>query len=730
MKRYKSPNGVLKFKFGEMIPTETIVGGNFEIIEEASTIIDARVQKIEDRDSMTWSMKLESEDVVYGLGQNVRGMNKRGFIYEAFCSDDPTHSPDKKSLYGAHNFFVVQGEKTYGLYIDFAGRVKYDVAFTNREVIEITVDGIDFDVYYFTGTYKEIVKAFRSLIGLSYVPPKWAFGYQQSRWSYEDAKTVMAIADKFDDEDIPCDAIYLDIDYMERFKDFTISEERFPAFKNFVNTLKERDIKLVPIIDAGVKIEEGYDVYEEGVQNGYFCKDETGEPFVAAVWPGKVHFPDVLNEDARKWFGDKYHALMDLGIDGFWNDMNEPAIFYSEQGLKEAIAFVKEQEGKNLDIHTFFKLKDKIYQLSNATKDYQSLYHQMGDKRLNHYDVHNLYGYNITRAAAEGFERYDANKRFFLLTRASHIGMAKHSGIWTGDNHAWWEHLKLNIQMMPALNMAGFLYTGADTGGFGGDASAELLTRWVQFSMFTPLLRNHSAMGTRVQEPWQFDAPTTKALRDTIRMRYAFIPYIYSEYMKANLSQDLMFAPLSYSYDEKRTRAVEDQLLFGESIMLTPVYEQNAKGRYVYLPEKMAKWKIKNFEALVDRPFELMEKGDHYVPLEIDEFAVFLRPNKLTVLTKPENRVSKLDVSNLVVIGYVNDFAHYNLYDDDGISNAFKVGNSKMTTFKVAKTQESYQISVDTNVHSLNTVTFYLIDDTGKCHVLTQGNPNANPTIA
>lgn len=730
MKVYKSPDGVMKFKFGEMIPTDTIVEGTFEAIEESSPIIDAKHEIIENRDSMKWSMQLSSEDVVYGLGQNVRGMNKRGFIYEAFCSDDPTHSPDKKSLYGAHNFFVVQGEKPYGLYIDFAGRVKYDVAFTNREIIEITVDGIDFDVYYFTGTYKEIVKAFRALIGLSYVPPKWAFGYQQSRWSYEDAKAVMAIADKFDAEDIPCDAIFLDIDYMERFKDFTISEDRFPDFQKFVNTLKDRDIKLVPIIDAGVKIEDGYDVYEEGVQNGYFCKDASGKPFVAAVWPGKVHFPDVLNKDARQWFGDKYHALMDMGIDGFWNDMNEPAIFYSEQGLKEAIAFIKEQEGKNLDIHTFFKLKDKIYQLSNATKDYQSLYHQMGDKRLNHYDVHNLYGYNITRAAAEGFERYDANKRFFLLTRASHIGMAKHSGIWTGDNHAWWEHLKLNIQMMPALNMAGFLYTGADTGGFGGDASAELLTRWVQFSMFTPLLRNHSAMGTRVQEPWQFDDETTKALRDTIRMRYAFVPTLYSEYMKANLSHDLLFAPLSYAYEGKRVKEVEDQLLFGESLMLTPVYEQNAKGRFVYLPEKMVKWKITNFEAIESHPFELMEMGNHYISLELDEFAVFLRPNKLTVLTKPENRVSKLDGSNLVVIGYVNEFAQYSLYDDDGISNAYKTGNSKTTTFNISKTQDSYKISVDTNDHSLKTVTFYLIDDKGKCQVLTQGNPNANQTLA
>jgi len=736
MRVFKSSSGVIKLKFGEMIPTETINDNTFEPLSESQSFFSFNKLDIDDRESTKWAIELEKEDVVFGLGQNVRGMNKRGYIYEAFCSDDPTHSPDKKSLYGAHNFFVIQGESTKGLYIDFAGRITYDIAFSNADKIEIIVDGNDFDLYYFEGSFQEIVKTFRSLIGLSYVPPKWAFGYQQSRWSYEDAGVVKQIADQFDAKDIPCDAIYLDIDYMEKFKDFTISEDRFPDFKAFTKSLKDRDIKLIPIIDAGVMIEDGYDVYEEGVKNGYFCKDIDGNPFVAAVWPGKVHFPDVLNEDARKWFGDKYHALMDMGIDGFWNDMNEPAIFYSEQGLKDAIAFVKDQEGKNLDIHTFFKLKDKIFQLSNATKDYKSMYHQMGNKRLNHYDVHNLYGYNITRAAAEGFERYDADKRFFLLTRASHIGMAKHSGIWTGDNHAWWEHLKLNIQMMPALNMAGFLYTGADTGGFGGDASAELLTRWVQFSIFTPLLRNHSAMGTRVQEPWQFDDKTTKILRDTIRLRYALVPYLYSEYMKANFKHTLMFAPLSYVYDGQRIKEVEDQLMFGESLMLVPVYEQNAKGRYVHLPEAMIKWKMTNFEALEkaiankeSSPFERLEMGNHYLSLDTEEFAVFLRPNKLIVLTNPENRVSKLDMANLIVIGYIKDQAEYQLYDDDGISNAYKNGQFNTTTFKVSKFNDSFKISVDTNDHSLRTVTFYLIDDTGKCHVLKQGNHSADATL-
>ncbi len=733
MKAYRSASGVLKISFGCMIPTETISDDLFESVEPLT--LTSEIENIIKFESLTqsndnftkWRFNLKQDDSVFGLGQSLRGMNKRGFVYEAFCTDDPNHTPDKLALYGAHNFFVVQGEKTWGLYIDFAGRIKYDVAFRDVDALEIEIEGINFDAYYFEGNFKEIVRAFRSLIGLSYTPPKWAFGYQQSRWSYEDDKAVRMVAELFDRYDMPCDAIYLDIDYMERFKDFTVSDERFPNFQSLIDDLKHKDIKLIPIIDAGVKIETDYEVYEEGIKNDFFCKDSEGKPFVAAVWPGKVHFPDVLNTKARQWFGDKYHALMDMGIEGFWNDMNEPAIFYSEQGLKEAIAFVKDQENKNLDIYTFFQLKDKIFGLSNAIRDYKSMYHDMDGQLVNHYDVHNLYGYNMTRAAAEGFKRYNSEKRFFLLTRASHIGMAKHSGIWTGDNHSWWEHLKLNIQMMPGLNMAGFLYTGADTGGFGCNASAQLVTRWLQFSIFSPLLRNHSALGTRRQEPWEYDAASLTINRDILRMRYALIPYIYSEFMKANLNQALLFAPLSYDYEDARSKEVEDQLLFGDSIMLAPVYEQNAKGRCVYLPESMVMWRIKNFETLEKKPFEHISAGYHHIPLAMDEFPIFLRPDKLMVVTKPENRVSNLDTAHLIVIGYIENKAEYLYYDDDGDTFAFKDGKFKKTRITVEKSSTNFNVSVDTNDSALETVTFYLIDESSTCHVLNQSSSTASP---
>ena len=721
MKIYKSKQNILKFSIGQMIPTETVQTLDFDKVEREDLRIQNLISTMTIGETLKMKFTLSDLDAIYGLGQNMRGLNKRGYVYESFCSDDPNHTPEKKSLYGAHNFFIVNGEQPWGLYVDFAGKVVFDMGFEDSSLIQIEIENPNVDIYFFEGSMKEISKQFRTLIGQSYVPPKWAFGYQQSRWSYEDETAVKHIASKFKEHDIPCDAIYLDIDYMERFKDFTISDERFGSFKALVSEFKHDGLQLVPIIDAGVKIEDHYDVYEEGIAGEYFVKDEDGNPFVAAVWPGKVHFPDFLNEKTRFWFGNLYHRLLDLGIEGFWNDMNEPAIFYSEKGLKDAIAFVADQEGKNLDIHTFFKLKDKIYQLSNAEADYKSMFHQMNDQKVNHFDVHNLYGYQMTRSAYEGFKRYDENKRFFLLTRASHVGMAKYSGIWTGDNQSWWEHLKLNIQMMPNLNMVGFLYTGADTGGFGSNVSAELLKRWVQFSIFTPLLRNHSAMGTRVQEPWQFDEATLKTLRDAIRLRYAFVPYLYSEYMKATLNNTLMFSPLSFEYEEKRVVEIEDQLLLGSSLMLAPIYEQNARGRYVHLPERMAMLKLKSFETLKQDISQVMEKGDHYISVGLDEIPVFLRLNQLTVLTQPEDRVSKLNYGDLTVIGYVRDHAAYDLYDDDGTSFDFQKGKTRITTITVTRDQSNtYHLSLDTNDHRIKSVTFYLIDDAGQLHVMKQ----------
>ena len=310
---------ISRYVYGNPIKTDAVVQ-NIEPCDN-NMVLPYFTQSVNEN-QIVFSYDMDEQTIVYGLGEQMRGMNKRGFSYISYAADDPVHTENKHSLYGAHNFMIVNGEDTFGIFVDNPGKVIFDVGEKKIDLLEVTT-GKDSDIYIITGdSLKDIVHQFRELIGQSYVAPRWAFGYQQSRWGYVCEKDIRNVVDGYHDNQIPLDAVYLDIDYMKDYKDFTVDTERFPDFKGFTDEMKTENVHLVPIIDAGVKIEKDYPVYEEGVEKGYFCKDEDGNDFVAAVWPGKVHFPDVLNSKSRAWFGEKYRWLIEQGIDGFWNDMN------------------------------------------------------------------------------------------------------------------------------------------------------------------------------------------------------------------------------------------------------------------------------------------------------------------------------------------------------------------------------------------------------------------------
>ena len=608
-----------------------------------------------DPESRTLSRDMSEDMVVYGLGETVRGINKRGWLYISNCTDDPNHTEDKHSLYASQNFLLIteKGQCT-GLFIDTPGKVTFDIGYTKYDRLVITFEDFDADLYLIgaetppqTGaeTPRQVVSELRRLTGKSYLPPKGALGFGQSRWSYLTADEVREVARQYRLAGIPLDSIYLDIDYMDHYKDFTVNEEAFPDFPGFVSEMKEEGIHLVPIIDAGVKIEEGYPVYEEGVQNGYFCRKENGEYLTAAVWPGKVHFPDFLNEDARKWFGDWYAFLLDQGIEGFWNDMNEPAIFYTEDHLKEVFEQLDGMKGKNLDLSAYSEFQELTGTVSNNPEDYRRFYHNFHGEKVRHDKVHNLYGYYMPRAAGEAFARLCPDKQILMFSRASYIGMHRYGGVWTGDNKSWWSHVLLNLQQMPALNMCGFLFSGADIGGFGADATEDLLIRWLQLGIFMPLFRDHSAMGTRRQELYRFDR--IPAFRSLIRLRYALIPYLYEELQKAAETDGMLIAPLAFDYPEdSRCAEIEDQLLVGPDLMIAPVWQQNKKGRMVYLPEAM---KLLRFRSPGDYTEEILEAGDHYIPYGLDEAVFFLRKGgtlKLADFRDEEEICSTLDLEN------------------------------------------------------------------------------------
>ena len=592
-----------------------------------------------DAPAMQYRVRMSDGDVVYGLGENVRGINKRGWVYESKCSDDPNHTESKRSLYGAHNFIIIADADnpaaSKGLFIDYPGRVIFDIGYLDKNELVITVCSGNFTSYVVSPAMDgadgsdnhlySIVRQFRHIIGKSYVPPRWAFGYQQCRWSYMSADEVCGVVDSYRKRNIPIDAVYLDIDYMERYKDFTVNKETFPDFADFVKKMREKHIHLVPIIDAGVKIEDGYDTYEEGRKNGYFCKEADGEDFVAGVWPGRVHFPDVLNEDARRWFGHGYKVLLDAGIDGFWNDMNEPAIFYSEKHLKEVFDRIDDYKGKNLDIQSFFEFKGMVEGVANNLGDYERFYHRAtqpdGEAVVRHDHVHNLYGFNMTRAASESFKELAPDKDILMFSRASYIGMHRYGGIWTGDNHAWWSHILLSLKMLPSLNMCGFMYVGSDIGGFNDNTTEELLMRWMGLAVFVPLMRNHAAAGTRYQELYRFT--DTDVFKNIVTMRYALIPYLWEAYRKAVEQDTLMYRPLGFEHPEDKVAvATEDQIYVGEDIMICPVYTQNAVGRYVYLPEPMTMVRMKSAD---EYELEKYEAGHYFVEIPAQEIVFFIR---------------------------------------------------------------------------------------------------------
>lgn len=646
---------VKKYVFGHPFNTEAVV----ETIPEQSGCPEYGT--IELNDGFRYSYKMSEKDKVYGLGENVRGINKRGFEYISDCSDNPRHHEDTRSLYAAHNFLIVSGKETFGLFIDYPATLKFDVGYSTRDNLVITCDKCDLALYILTGEDPySIVKEFRKMIGRSYIPPKFAFGFGQSRWGYVTKEDFRKVASMHREHHVPLDMIYMDIDYMDAYKDFTLSPENMDGFEAFVKELKDDNIRLIPIIDAGVKVEKDYPVYEEGVAKGYFCKRKDGSNFVATVWPGETHFPDVLNKEARAWFGDQYKILLDQGIEGFWNDMNEPSIFHTPEGLEELRETLKTYLNDPGSVSTN-QLMAKLQGLANNPEDYARCYHNVDGEMICHKDVHNLFGYNMTRAAGEAFDRLKPDERVLLFSRSSYVGMHRYGGIWMGDNFSWWSHLLMNLQMLPSLNMVGILYTGADLGGFGSDTSRDLVLRWLALGVFTPLMRNHSALGTREQEFYQFEDAADFA--HIIGVRYRLIPYLYSEYMKAALNDDMLFRPLSFVYPEDELAVqIEDQLMFGNEIMIAPVYTQNAEGRYVYLPETMKLIKFLPDGSLYE---ELMEKGVHYIKIALNEVALFIREGKCIPIAEKAECVADIDTASMKMFGFEN--TSYALYDDDGV---------------------------------------------------------------
>ncbi len=593
---------------------------------------------------MTFTCPLGKEDIVYGLGETMRGINKRGARYISFNYDDSRHRDDMPSMYGSHNFIVVDGEKTFGAFFDTPAKVVFDIDSAGDGLLSVACESSDLRLYIVEGgSAYSVVKEFLGIIGRSFLPPLWAFGYGQSRWGYKTARDISRVAAKHREAGIPLDYICLDIDYMDRYIDFTVHKRRFPKMAAYVKMMLEQGLHLVPIVDAGIKVEPGNAVYEEGVEKGCFCKNQDGRDFQAEVWPGMTHFPDFMRETVRAWFGSQYRFYTELGLEGFWNDMNEPAIFSTESRKKNAPPDAERGDPNQPGRHI---------------ADYKDFFHRLDDgRRISNYKVHNVYGAMMTKASGEGLEKL-LDKRYLLFSRSSYIGAHRYGGIWTGDNESSWRMLRQNVYHMPSLNMCGFLYSGADTGGFGGNTSRELLLRWLAFSVFTPLMRNHSAIGTRKQECYRFRG--TEDFQSIISLRYRLLPYLYSEYMKAALRQDMLIRPLAFDYpDDEKARRIEDQLMVGEGIMVAPILEKGVKGRIVYLPEPMTEVRYSGGS------FTCMDvgAGERTAMAPLNTVVFYIRRGKLVPVGKAVSNTAEMDLLDVELLG---SGTSYEQYVDDG----------------------------------------------------------------
>lgn len=657
---------IQRFSFGHPFPTQSVV---LSLPAESGPV------PFLTPDGTGWRFTLSEQAAVYGLGEMPRGINKRGWHYITNNTDESRHSEDKLSFYGAHNFLLVRdGSTCFGLFVDFPGKVYYDIGYSRHGLLSFHTETPDYDLYLLSGGNENaICKEFRTLIGRSYIPPKWAFGLAQSRWGYKTEEDVREVARQYKEHDLPLDMICMDIDYMQDYADFTVNKERFPDLAKLSADLKAQGIRLVPIIDAGVRIDPNDPTCTEGLEKGYFCKKADGTPFVAAVWPGKAYFADFLRPEVREWFGHKYKALTDCGIEGFWNDMNEPSLFYSPERLR---AFLNDmaalREKDNIEQEEFFpRVVGGAMGLMNSPADYASFYHEVDGQKVRHDQVHNLYGGSMTRAAGEAFADLRPGQRTLLYSRSSFIGSHRYGGIWLGDNNSSWAQLLANIQMMPSVQMCGFLYSGVDLCGFSSDTTPDLALRWLEFGLLTPLMRNHSAVGTRMQEYYRFPE-VLPAVRNMIRLRYALLPYLYSEFMKAALENTSYFRPLAFDYpDDPDAREVEDQLLLGEGLMAAPVYVQNAHGRHVYLPEPM---KLLRLRAVDDYDEEILPAGHHYIRCALDEVLLFLRPGHIVPVAQPANNTSELDDASLTLWSFLPDgeSAEYRMYRDDGVTTEYE----------------------------------------------------------
>ncbi len=549
----------------------------------------------------TTMMRRSETETYYGFGEKAFAeMSRNGKFIVNWNTDTFSYPIGTDPIYQAIPFFTALHDgKAYGVFFNNTFRSWFDMGAKSPERYSFGANGGELDYFVFTGgkerSPKNVLADYADLTGKTPLPPIWALGNQQSRWSYFPDSRVREIADGFRKNKIPADVIYLDIDYMDGYRVFTWDKKRFPDPPKLISDLRANGFQTVLIIDPGIKVVENYSVYADGKRRGIFVKNPDGTELNRDVWPRSSAFPDFTDAKARDWFGAQFKGHIDEGIAGFWNDMNEPGVFMSDKTEKPEV-------------------------LHHPAKTFPYDTPHKGDGLPDtHRRYHNVYGMQMARSSFEGVKKLAPEKRPFILTRAGFAGIQRFSAVWTGDNYASWDHLAMSLPMLMNLSVSGVPFVGCDVGGFNDRPSGELYARWLQAATLTPFLRSHSVGWAGNKEPWEYGEEFSAINRSTVELRYKFLPYLYTLFREHERTGEPVMRPLWYEFPaDKRTYLITDEYLVGRDVLAAPVVKEGVRLRPVYLPAgtEWVNWWTG----------ERLEGGkEHVVAAPLDRLPLFVR---------------------------------------------------------------------------------------------------------
>jgi alpha-glucosidase len=592
------------------------------------------------------SKTINDRESYFGLGDKPDHLNLKGKRFENWVTDSYAFGKETDPIYKAIPFFTgLHNNKAYGIFFDNTFRSFFDFGHERRNVTSFWAQGGEMNYYFFYGPkMQDVVESYTDLTGKPQnLPPLWALGFHQCKWSYYPEANVKEITQKFRDLQIPCDAIYLDIDYMDGFRCFTWNKEHFPDPKRMVKELADDGFKTVVIIDPGIKIDKEYSVFKEALENDYFCRRADGPHMKGKVWPGECYFPDFTKEDVREWWSGLFQELIEeIGVQGVWNDMNEPAVM----------------------------------EVPNKTFP-DDVRHNYDGNPCSHRKAHNVYGMQMARATYQGLKKFNYPKRPFVITRAAYAGTQRYTSTWTGDNVATWEHLWIANVQAQRMSMSGFSFAGSDIGGFAEQPQGELFTRWIQLGIFHPFCRVHSSGDHGDQEPWAFDDDVTDIVRKFVNLRYQLLPYLYTQFWNLiTHGTPILRSLVMFDQEDHQTHYRTDEFVFGDKILVCPIQEPNANGRRMYIPR--GEW----YNMWTD---EKVRGGkEKWVDAKIDSMPIFIKEGAIIPKYPVQQYVNEKEITEVTLdIYYKNGKEKSQFFEDAHDGYDYTKGRFSLRNFKL-----------------------------------------------